>query len=195
MKLLFKLIFLTIALSSFSLWAEAGKIIKWVDKNGVTHYGDKSPLPSNVKKSSILNNQGITVQRIEQKNTTDEQDQAIADKARYDNALLASYNSIEEIDIARNRNTRIDELALSALQQKHKSLNAELDRNNNIVLERTKKNRPAPTDTVNAVKQNKADIKKTEQQITEKKQAIEKINQRYENDKARYAELQSKKDN
>ena len=192
MKPIFTLFTILIALGCTNLYA-GSKIIKWVDKNGVTQYGDRLPLPSNANKASVLSNQGITVEKIEQKGSSTEQDQALANQTRHDRALLASYNSIEEIEIARKRNTKTDELALSTLQQKLDNLNAELTKNNKTLLAYAKENKVAPVANVGAVESNIADIAKVERQIKEKQITINEINQRYEKDKVRYAELETRK--
>jgi hypothetical protein len=89
---------------------------KWVDEKGVVHYTDKMP-PEAVGKASIeLNKQGIPVNRTEQA-LTPEQRRAIELEAqrakeaaraqeeinRRDRALVSSYTSEAEIDLARNR--------------------------------------------------------------------------------------------
>ncbi|MFW5431846.1 MAG: DUF4124 domain-containing protein [Methylophilaceae bacterium] len=193
MKLLFKLIILAIALASPNLHAESKKIIKWVDKNGVTQYGDRAPMPNKASKSSVLNKQGVIVQRIEAKKKTKEQDKASAEQARYDNALMASYNSVDEIEISRKRNTKTDALALISLEKKHENLNVKLEKNNEALLKLSKKDGPAAADTVATIEQNTADIAKVEKRITQKKETIKKINQRYKKDKLRYIELASRK--
>jgi Spy/CpxP family protein refolding chaperone len=89
---------------------------KWVDEKGVVHYSDKVP-PEAVDKANVeLNKQGIPVKKTDkaltpeqrraieqdaerQKQTTRQQEEA----ARRDRALLSSYTSEAEIDLARNR--------------------------------------------------------------------------------------------
>ena len=67
MKQLLSFMMLMLSLTSIHAYSAGQKIIKWVDKNGVTQYGDRPPMSNNIKKSSVLNKQGITVQKIEQK--------------------------------------------------------------------------------------------------------------------------------
>lgn len=192
MNSLLKLFILTMLIASTDLYA-GNKIIKWVDKNGVTQYGDKLPMPNKAEKASVLSNQGITIQNIDQKSSNSEQDQALAAQTRHDNALLASYNSVEEIDIARKRNTKTDEHALAILQQRLDSLRQQLPINNKPISNRAKTNQKASTENVKAAEKTLADINKIERQIKAKEETINGINQRYEKDKARFAELESKK--
>lgn len=181
------------AFASSNVYAEGKKIIKWVDKNGVTQYGDRLPMPDKASKASVLSKQGVTVDKIEQTTSKNTQDEALATQTRRDNALLGSYNSVEEIDIARKRNTKIDEMALATLLQKHQLLNEQLAQNNNTLLEFAKKKKVAPAENVAMVEKNLEDIAKVEQDIATKKQVIAEINQRYAADKARYNELDARK--
>jgi hypothetical protein len=191
MKLLFKLIILTVAVITTNAYA-GDKIIKWVDKNGVTQYGDRLPMPSSAEKATVLSKQGITVQKIEQKSANNEQNQELEIQKKYDNALLASYYSVEEIEIARIRNTRTDELALTVLHQKLDTLNLQLAQNNKTILDFTKKKKTVDVDTAATFESNKADIANIERQIKAKKETITKINLRYQKDKERFAELDAK---
>jgi hypothetical protein len=81
---------------------------KWVDENGVTHYGDRIP-PQYVKKeSSVLNKQGVEVGR----NDAQKSPEQIAEEARlheaalrqrqHDNFLLTTYPSVKDIESLRD---------------------------------------------------------------------------------------------
>ncbi len=89
---------------------------KWVDEKGAVHYSDKMP-PEAVEKASVeLNKQGIAVKRIEPAPTLEQRRAKQAEEERLkitsreremvdrrDRALLQSYTSEDEIDLARNR--------------------------------------------------------------------------------------------
>lgn len=169
--------------------AESNKIIKWVDKNGVTHYGDKPPMPDTAQKTTVLNKEGITVKSVSQEKTNHEADEAAAKLTRHDSALLASYNSVEEIDIARDRNTKIDEIALESLRQQLINLKQTLGEQNKKLVGIAKKKQPIPMTLVKDRKQTLVEIARVEPQITSKAAEIETIRQRYEADKVRFAEL------
>jgi len=192
MNIFLKLIVISLVLVAATAHAD-GKIIKWVDKNGVTQYGDRPPMPNKASKTSVLNNQGVTIETRDTSKSHPEQDKALAEQARYDRALLASYNSIEEIEISQQRNTRIDRTALEMLEKKHLKLSEALAENNSILLDHAKKGRPAPATTAAAIEKDTAAIKKLEEAIADKKATIEKINERYESDKLRYTVLESRK--
>ncbi len=89
---------------------------KWVDDQGVVHYTDKLP-PEAINKSSIeLNKQGVPIKKIEPALTPEQRAareaeeerarqvaKARAEIERKDRALLQTYTTESEIDLARNR--------------------------------------------------------------------------------------------
>ena len=102
---------------------------KWVDEKGVVHYTDKMP-PEAVDKASVeLNKQGVPINRTE-KALTPEQRRAIEQEAerakeaaraqeeinRRDRALVSSYTSEAEIDLARNRSLQTINNVISSSQ-------------------------------------------------------------------------------
>lgn len=153
--------------------ADSQKIIKWIDNHGVTHYGEKPPMPDEISnQSSVLNKHGVIIKKTiiekEKATTSAKEGKQSADQKRYDRALLSSYTSIEEIELARKRNVRIDKLALEDLQQRRKR-----------ILESTEQF-------------DKITLQKIEAQIHKQQTVIDNINQRYENDKKRFNELTAK---
>ncbi|MEJ1960534.1 MAG: DUF4124 domain-containing protein [Gammaproteobacteria bacterium] len=81
---------------------------KWVDENGVTHYGDRIPAQYATKESSVLNKQGVEVARTEAQKSPEE----IAEEARaqetyvrqkqHDSFLLTTYTSVKDIESLRD---------------------------------------------------------------------------------------------
>jgi Domain of unknown function (DUF4124) len=169
--------------------AESNKIIKWVDKDGVTHYDDKPPMPESANKASVLNKEGITVKKIEEARIDAEAEQAAAKMTRHDSALLASYNSAEEIDIAKERNTRIDLIALDSLKAQLAAQKNTLVQHKKTMVQFVKRKQAVPADLIQQVKKTQADISATEKNITSKNIEIAAIQKRYDDDKARFLEL------
>lgn len=172
-------------------WAEGGKIVKWVDKDGVTHYDDKAPLPSATSKSSELNKQGMTVKKITYAPQNAEANKAVAEQTRRDAALIASYNSADEIDMARDRNTKMDEFALQSLYQKLENQQTYLNKNNALIAGFHKRKQPVPNKLLLDKQTHEADIASTDQQIVAKKQEIAAIRAHYNNDKTRFVMLKA----
>jgi hypothetical protein len=107
--------------------AAAAGTYKWTDEQGGVHYSDKAPPETPTKGATVLDKQGRQVKKIDPPLTSDqakakadedERQRALAkakdDQARKDRALMQSYTSEGEIDIARNR-------AISTLESQIKS--------------------------------------------------------------------------
>jgi len=188
-----KTILCCIAMLCFSagVQAEGKRIVKWVDKHGVTHYGDQVPLPDSTNKTSELNKSGMAVKRVEQTATQHEAEKVSSEQNRRDSALLASYNSAEEIDIACDRNTRIDKSALESLGQKRTNLKDQQQKNATKMADLTKRKRPIPPQLVEDNQKYQTDIADTDKLIVTKQHDIDNIRKRYDNDKQRYLELKA----
>jgi len=193
MKFISYIIFLFFSITFNTNAVAESTIVKWVDKNGVTHYGDRKPMPEDARRASELNKDGIVVNRIEpidQNNTN--ADKLHLEQARRDAALLASYSSEKEIDIAQERNTRLDEIALGTLQQKQDALKERLAKNSAAQAFFAEKKKPVP-ENLNRERQDiLGDLQQTEQKIKMKENEIQSTRQRYAEDKARYVELKAK---
>lgn len=89
----------------------AGKVYKWVDKQGVVHYGDQVPPEYSTRQREILDGQGMVVDVLPAEKTPAEilaekrqQAAAAAQKRRQrqDQLLLDTYSSIADIQSARD---------------------------------------------------------------------------------------------
>ena len=94
----------------------AAGLYKWTDDQGEVHYSDKAPQETPTKGAAVLDKQGrqvkkidppLTPEQIKAKADEDERQRALArvrdEQARKDKALMQSYTSENEIDLARNR--------------------------------------------------------------------------------------------
>lgn len=114
--------------------AEQRTTYSWVDDDGIKHYGDSIPPEFADKPKDVLNEQGVLVRQLEGKKTA-EQIQAEKEAAalevqrelqnRADQALLATYISINEIEMHRDRRielfqaqARVTELYLRNLHRR-----------------------------------------------------------------------------
>jgi len=112
----------------------ARKLYKWVDEQGLTHYGDRIPPEYASQEQHIVNSQGIETARIDAQKTpeqmaAEEQKRLDAEQAaRRDKNLLNTYGSVAEIERLRDQR-----LALVADQIKVKGqfleiLNGQLEK-------------------------------------------------------------------
>ena len=94
---------------------EKGVAYKWVDENGVTHYGDRIPPQYAKRESSLLNKQGVEVAHTEAQKSPDEvaaearAQEAIIHQKQHDAFLLTTYTSVKDIESLRDE--RLDQIS------------------------------------------------------------------------------------
>jgi len=119
----------------------AQKLYRWVDSDGVVHYGDSIPAEYTDLERHVVNSHGITVDVLRAKRTQEEiaeerrqDDLRLARdlQRRQDQALLATYLSVDEIVLHRDRRVelfqaqaRVTELYLSNLKRRLDGLQEE----------------------------------------------------------------------
>lgn len=172
----------------------SGKILKWVDEKGVTHYGDTVPAQYSNRDSTEMNKQGVVIKRNHVINTqsNNNDNQQVLEQQRRDRALKAAYTKEEEIDLAKERNLQMDEASILGLQQSLVGAKNRLTANKKAVESYQKRKKPVPDDVTKELKETQAEITKIEGQIAERRKAIEATKQRFDNDKLRFRELTQK---
>lgn len=119
----------------------AQKLYRWVDGEGVVHYGDSIPAEYAEIQREVVNEHGITLDIMRAKRTQEEileeqrQDELRRERElqqRADRALLATYLSVDEIILHRDRRVelfqaqaRVTELYLRNLQRRMDQLTDE----------------------------------------------------------------------
>ena len=92
-----------------------GVAYRWVDENGVVHYGDRLPPQQAKKESAILNKQGVEVGRTEAQKTPDQvaaerqRADAVLRQKQHDAFLLTTYTSVKDIEALRDE--RLDQIS------------------------------------------------------------------------------------
>ena len=198
-----KIIFIVLLITGFNLLplsasAEAGKIVKWKDSNGVTHYGDKLPSQEAGRSNTELRNNGIVIKQntVEKKDTADQQkDQQRLAQEHADKVLLASYTNAKEIDLACERNLETDQAALESLTQQQKNILSKSVRNKKIELDLKNKNKIIPAHLAEELKQSQSQIDSTNKQIAKRKQNMQATRKRYEEEKNRFIALKQSSSN
>jgi hypothetical protein len=174
--------------------AEAKRIKKWVDEHGVTHYGDVVP-PQYGQKTTEMNSQGVTVKRkAAPPNPKDKQaniPKEPTEQERRDKALLDSFTTAKEIDLARDRNLQMDQASLQSLKLRQADAEQRLQKTNASIAEFSKNKKPAPADLIETQKLQQAEIKKIEEQMAQKQASMDATRARFDNDKQRFIELKA----
>jgi len=141
MKSVFATFVLLSLISGGAVADETQKLYRWVDREGIIHFGDTIPAQYAELEKQVVNEHGITVDVMRGKKTAEE----IAEETRQeelrvqrvlqrraDMALLATYLSIEEIIMHRDRRielfqaqARVTELYLKTRENRLEELRAE----------------------------------------------------------------------
>ncbi|MBS0379416.1 MAG: DUF4124 domain-containing protein [Proteobacteria bacterium] len=93
---------------------KAGIAYKWVDEQGVTHYGDHVPPQYSQQQRSLLNNQGVEVSHVDAALSPEQAAAAARKKAeqlrqrQHDSFLVSTYTSVADIEALRD--VRLDQL-------------------------------------------------------------------------------------
>jgi len=130
-----------VSLCSSAFARDEQKVFRWEDDEGNVYYGDSIPAEYAERPKEVLNEHGVTVQNLEGKKTPEqiereriENEQRIAQElqVRADRALLATYLSVEEIVMHRDRRvelfqaqSRVTELYLRNLEARMQKLRSE----------------------------------------------------------------------
>jgi len=141
MRILKASVLMIFCLSAGVAAAQQAKLYRWVDEDGVVHYGDSIPAKYAELERQVVNEHGITVGIMHAKKTEEElaEDARLEElrleaelQRRRDQALLATYLTIDEIEMHRDRRVelfqaqaRVTELYLRNLQRRMESLREE----------------------------------------------------------------------
>lgn len=182
----------------------AAKLYKWVDNDGVTHYGETIPPEFAGKDRSELNKAGrevnkksiLTPEEQQAKKEADAQkreaDKAALEKKRHDQTLTNTYSSGKEIDLARNRSVQQIDLHIN-------NINSQLKLNNDTMLglqkesaDLTKAKKPIPSSLQEDVDETQKRRDKLQQRLKKIEEEKASTEARFNADKARYHELTGK---
>ncbi len=171
---------------------------KWVDENGVTHYGDSIPPEYRNRANEELNKRGVIIKKNDAALTPEQikaKEEELAKRKkeketiRRDAVLLGTYSNAEEIDLARDRNLRQIERVIKDTQTQLKSIEDQLKTSRDNAAAYKRENKPVPEGLqmdIETLEKTKQDL---EVAILQKRADAEELRARFEEDKKRYIEL------
>ena len=180
----------------------AAATYKWVDDQGVVHYTDKMPPEQAGKGATVLDKEGRPVQKIapaptpEQRKAMEaeaEQKQAVAKqheaRARKDRALLLSYTSEDEIEVAKKR-------ALATMESQLQSAEAytgDLKKKQEALAKRKAdySGKPVPTDLEREINNVEVELSRQAALIQQKKADVITVAAKYDADRQRWREIKA----
>jgi hypothetical protein len=176
------------------------KVYKWVDEQGLTHYGDHIPPEYAAQERHIINSQGIEVERLEAQKTPeqiaadDQKKLEAAQRESRDRNLLSTYVSVQEIERLRDQRVTLLQDQIKVTGQFLDTLNGRLHklRVNSMNFKPYSDDPKAPPmsdqvaeDMVHVGN----DIRTQEQNLQQKRNEEETMSKQFESDIARYKEL------
>ena len=188
---------------TFSLPA-AAKMYKWVDDKGTTHYGETIPPEYANKDRTELNKAGRVVDKKEvltpeerrAKELEDarkrEDEEAAVEQKRRDKALLNTYSSVKEIDLARTRNLQQVEARLNSINSQLKMAGDNLAGLQKEADGYTSASKQIPASLQEDLQESQARLTKLKQDMEKSKAEKATVEARYDAEKARYRELTGK---
>lgn len=198
-----KLLIALIAGISFSLPVSA-KMYKWVDDQGVTHYGETIPPEYANKDRSELNKTGRTVRKDEVLNPEERRakeaadakkradEEAALERKRRDKALINTYSSPAEIDLARSRNLQQVDARVNGIGAQVKIVNDKLLGLQKEADGYKQAGKKLPKSLQEDLDETQARLTKLQQDLDKAKADKLAMEARYDADKARYKELTGK---
>ncbi|MGB5720440.1 MAG: DUF4124 domain-containing protein [Woeseiaceae bacterium] len=140
-KMTFIIVLLLLAPFAYAQKDATKGYFKWVDEDGVVHYGDSIPAKYRDLPKEVVNDYGVQIDYLEGKKSPEQLEaerleeqrvQKIELQRRADQALLATYLSVDEILLHRDRRVelfqaqaRVTELYLRNLDRRLESLRAD----------------------------------------------------------------------
>lgn len=188
---------------TFSLPA-AAKMYKWVDDKGTTHYGETIPPEYANKDRTELNKAGRVVDKkevltpeerrakeLEDIKKREDEEVALGQKRR-DKALLNTYSSVKEIDLARSRNLQQVEARLNSISSQLKMAGDNLAGLQKEADGYTSTSKQIPASLQEDLQESQARLTKLKQDMEKSRAEKATVEARYDAEKTRYKELTGK---
>jgi predicted glycoside hydrolase/deacetylase ChbG (UPF0249 family) len=124
----------TVAAPASNTTNSGRKMYKWIDEQGLTHYGDRIPPEYASQEQHIINAAGIEVQHIDAQKSAEqlaEEDQRrveAAQRAVRDKNLLTTYGSVQEIERLRDQRLNLITDQIKVKSQFLEALNGQLEK-------------------------------------------------------------------
>ena len=192
---------LAVALLTTAGMAQA-QMYRWVDDNGRVHYSDTPPTTYQKSGGAEMSKQGVVIKRTQSEAERRAEAEREAEQARQqaelnrqaqvDRALMATYTSEAEIDLARDRALEHHKLAIKGAETRSTAVSATLADLNKRIAAIEKTGRPVGPGLKDQLDQATRERQELKRVIQNNEQAMEKVREKYAADKARFRQLSDK---
>lgn len=192
-----------VATSLLALPAQA-KLYKWVDNQGMTHYGETIPAEYADKDRAEMSKSGRIVNKVDvptpaerqSKAAQDAKDKAAADADRAsklrDKSLLNTYSNVKEIELSRQRNTQQVDIRIDSTTKQLTEANAALLEVQKKIAAKTKAKQAIDAYTQEDLNDAQAAVQKGTTRLEGFQQDKARLEAKFAADLARYKELTGK---
>lgn len=177
------------------------QMYRWVDGNGRVHYSDTLPQTYQKSGAAEMNKQGMVVRRTQSEAERMAEiarqaeqlkiERQQAEQARLDRALMATYTTEAEIDLARDRALEHHKLAIRGAETRAKAVDANLAELRARISAIEKSGRPVSPDLQSQLSQTHKESLELKRTILNNEEAMMQVREKYEADKLRFRELSS----
>ena len=187
-----------------ALWGALAyaEFYRWVDEHGNVQYGDQVPATEVESGRELLNESGQIVEKVEPAKSPEElkkleEQRRIAKIQKdlkekqdiYDQALLATFNSVEEIEQVRNERINLIEQSIQVSRGRLEKQELELEKLSNVRGRFLKREQQPPEWIENNERKILTQITAIQNYIAERDLEKNKLSMQFDKDIQRYKEL------
>jgi hypothetical protein len=172
---------------------------RWVDGNGRVHYSDTPPTTYHKSGGAEMSKQGVVIKRTQSEAERRAEAERQAERAQIqeeqnrqaqvDRALMATYTTEAEIDLARDRALEHHKLVIKGAEIRGTAVNATLADLKQRITNIEKAGRPVGAGLTSQLEQANRDHQDLKRVIQNNQEAMEKVREKYAADKARFKQL------
>src|SRR5574337_1649468 len=184
------------------------KLYKWVDKNGVTHYGSSVPPEYANQQLDVLNSEGLTVKTIQAPQTKEQkakqqQDQAAAaaeakqqaaQKAT-DQMLLDTYTSVADIEQDRSTHLKALDAQMDVTNAAISGLQGNLKAYQQRQQELGRQHRPVPAELTKDLASTQQQLQADQQLLAQQQQQKQSVQAQFDAYIKRFQQLTATQNN
>jgi hypothetical protein len=189
-----------LASPSFATSTNGRTLYKWVDEQGITHYGDHIPPEYASQEQHIINSQGVEISRLDAQKSADqmaaeEQKRIEAQQSQNrDRNLLNTYASVQEIERLRDQRVTLLSDQIKVTSQFLEVLNGRLNKLRTASMHFKPYNNdaaapPMPDQVAEDLVRVGNDIRTQEQNLHEKRSEEATMRKQFDSDIQRFKEL------
>jgi len=182
----------------------AAKLYKWVDEKGQVHYSESMPPEYKDKSSTELDKRGRVLRKneaappVETARLDDDalvrkrlEEKRLYQQRRRDSALINTYTTEAEIDIARDRNLALPMQAIKGIEPRLKAAWARLEAVKGQTESYAKAGKPVPEALKEDLAMEEKEVAHLEGEMRAKQTEATNIREKFDADKMRFRELTS----